>query len=168
MTKEQYDKKKAEELIVTFAELKECEEKAFAKYFEECQPYKEELAMKLKPFEEAFMATMEPLKAKREEVEKQLLEIGKRNEKKLFVDDNWRFENGYYLHLKSETKEKLGKEFDLAKFVRKFGKYVDVKFKIKELKKVFVDAKLSKPFKMLHFELTTLKTVEIKKKAEKE
>lgn len=168
MTKEQHDKKKAEELIVTYADLLEKQEAAFAKYFTECQPYKEELALKLKPFEEEFMKTAEPLKEKIKEVETELVEIGKRNEKKLFgVDDNWRFENGYYLHLKSETQEKLGKEFDLAKFVRKFSQYVDVKYKIKELKKVFLDGKLSKPFKALHFDLKTIKTVEIKKKADK-
>ena len=159
------DKKKAEELAITYGDLIEKEEKCIAEYTEAWAPFHAELEKNIAAFKENFEKKMEPLVAGRTKAAEKLIEIGERQKKTLFTDSNWRFENGYYLHIKSVTKEKLDKAFDLSKFIKKFGEYVKVNYKISELQKAFLDTKQRKSFMKFGFDLDTNESIEIKKKA---
>jgi glutamyl/glutaminyl-tRNA synthetase len=134
------------------------------------KPFQDQLELKIKPIQEDADKKIKPLANRREEIKAELLAIGNKEleklnakEASLFVDDNWKFEGSQtYLHVTRETTAEPDKDFELWKFVKKFGDYVEVKFKFKELKKIFVDTKLAKPFIAAGFKLKTVPSVEIK------
>jgi hypothetical protein len=156
------DQKRASELIL-----------AYGKLVEDNNALKNELEEKVKPIKAIYDDRLKSLKASIEAAEEELIEIGKRQRKTLFaVDGNWHFPNGYYLHVGSQTiplfgekkNEEPGDDFNLSKFVRKFGDYVDMKFKIKELKKIFLngDSKERKQMVAMEFDLGLKEVIEVK------
>ena len=84
------------------------------------------------------------------------------------IKGNWRFENGFYIHAKTKTEVVTGKEFDLAKFVKRFAKFIDVKFKIAPLVKLFTDADQRRKSGIEKYDLAlkNTETLEIKYKAD--
>jgi phage host-nuclease inhibitor protein Gam len=162
------DKKRAENLMIVYADLKDDLDKINQEYADKCAPFKEEYEGTIKTLLTPFEDRISMLTTSIESAKKELLEIGDRQKTIYFKDGNWHFENGYYLHIKSETVVKTSEEFSLYKFVKKFGEYVDVKFKIKELKKIFTDGDKRKKFTDLGMDLAINQEVEIKKKADAE
>lgn len=132
-------------------------------------PLKEEYERKTAPVESLFNPRLESNRASYDAAAKELLEIGQRQRFNLFdVKGNWRFENGFYIHAKTKTEVITGEAFDLSKFVKKFAKYIDVKFKIAPLVKLFTDADLRKKsgIDKHAIELKNTETLEIKFKSE--
>lgn len=136
---------------------------------EKLQPLREELERKIKPILELYEPRLSSNRASYDAAAKELLEIGKRQRFNLFdIKGNWRFENGLYIHAKTKTEVITGKEFDLSKFVKKFAKFIDVKFKIAPLVKLFTDADLRKKSGIDKHDLSlkNTETLEIKYKAD--
>ena len=159
------DKKRAEELVKAWAAMKEDHDSILKEYNEKATPLADEYEKKLEPIRTVYQGKLSPINASMDEAKRELLEIGDRQKKKLFTDGNWHFEEGYYLHIKQETKVKTGPTFSLSKFVRKFGELVDIKFKIKELKKIFTDADERNKVMKFDLDLVQDETVELKQKA---
>lgn len=156
------DKKRAEELMKAYASLVADHDRILKEYNEKATPIAEEHDKKLEPIRTVYQGRLSPINASITEAKKELLEIGERQKKKLFTNDNWKFDDIYYLHIKRETQVTTGPTFSLANFIRKFGQYVDVKFKIKELKKIFTDADDRGRMMKYDIDLTQEETVEIK------
>lgn len=167
------DRQRAERLITDYEKLVNKENTLKTELFLKTKPFVDDFEKIIKPIKASYQDRLTSLKASIDETAKELLEIGKRQRQTLFaVDGNWIFENGYYIHAKKETVpvfgvERLkepGDDFNLSKFVRTFGDYVDVKFKIKELKTVFLDGNSDDRRKMLemNFDLTLDESLEIK------
>jgi hypothetical protein len=164
------DKARANELILLLEKKSDKFNVLKAEAAEEMNPLITQFDEKAKPIKEKYEPKFKKLDEEIEVIEKELLEIGKRQRKKLFgVDGNWFFENGYYLHVKKITIEKLGKAFDFNKFIKKFNDYVDVSFKIKELKALMQDEEKRKKsgIEKFDFALTTREEIEIKIKKQK-
>jgi hypothetical protein len=156
-------RKKAANLLSVYEGIINEEETVIAKYTEQTKPFNDALMVKIAPYQTSANAKLEPLKEKRKKTTEDLKKLGE-DYPELFEDDNFKTDDSpYYLHIKRETVVKTGKLFDLAKFVKKFGEYVDVKYKIKELKKLFLDSKLRAPIEKMELTLDTEKEYEIKK-----
>lgn len=144
----------------------------------------EELAPHLKKFQEAtadiretFDTTeiKEQLKAAEEDIMKIAGAMDRRgnltNRAMFDVSGNLRFEeHNHYLHITQTTVPFPRKGFSLSKFVAKFGDYVKVEYRIKELKALFMNADLRKKSKIddYAFELKVVDEVEFKTKKQKE
>lgn len=171
------DQERAIAIMDAYVKLKREEEELRVKIDHVTAPIKQRYETDMERVMAAFKDKTEALKESIATAEKDLLEIGGKVDKKgnlvnraLFIDGNWHFEDadGYYLHIKTEAKVKTGPTFDVAKFIRKFGDaYCEVKFKIKELKKVFTDGDTRQKFMALDLDLKNEETVEIKQKAER-
>lgn len=170
------DKARAEQVMKAFVGLKREQAELQTKIDHITGPIKRRYEEELEKVTAVFKDKTAALKASIESAENELVNIGGKADNKgklinraLFTDDNWHFEDadGHYLHIKSEAKVKTGPEFSLPKFIRKFGEYVDVKYKIAQLKKVFTDGDQRKKFMALDFDLKNEESVEIKQKAEK-
>jgi len=162
------DKQRAENLIKAYVALKEDHDKILSEYNTKATPIAEEYEKKLEPIRTLYQDKLSPINESIKTAEKELIEIGERQKKVFFTDGNWPLDNGYYLHIKSETDVKTGPGFSLSKFVKSFGKFIDVKFKIKELKKAFTDGDQRKKIMAQDIDLKVFnETVELKKKADK-
>lgn len=163
------DKTRAGKLTEVIAELEAEYSATQDEKNEKLLPLKEEYERKIKPVESLFNPRLESNRASYEAAASELLDIGKRQRFNLFdIKGNWRFENGFYIHAKTKTEAITGEAFDLSKFVKKFAKYIDVKFKIAPLVKLFTDADLRKKSGIDKHDLSlkTNETLEIKFKSE--
>lgn len=115
-SKEQTEMKRAEQLMRSYAELSR---------------EKDSIS---EQFKEALAPTIASMKAAEEE----LIEIGKRNRKSFDEDKNLVLEHGY-IHIADHTQVKIGDDFSLTKFLKKFSNYVDISFKVAQLKKAWFD-----------------------------
>lgn len=132
---------------------------------EKLRPFTETYERAIKPVQDIYKPRLDSNRASYDAAAKELLEIGQRQRFNLFdIKGNWRFENGFYVHAKTKTEVVLGEAFDLSKFARKFLKYIDVKFKIAPLVKLFTDADLRKKSGIDKHDiaLKTSETLEIK------
>lgn len=165
---QQKDQARAEELMKAYASLKKDEEALLADMTETMRPFKERYDNALQLLTENNKERIESLKTSIDSAKQELIRIGDRN-KTLFVDDNWHFEDadGHYLHVSKESKVVLSEEFSLPKFIRKMGQgYFDLKWKIKELKKIFTDGDKRGKFTALGLDMKNDEIIEIKQKAE--
>lgn len=165
-------KAKVAKLMDTFVDLRAHECRLNDEWMKERIPYEEKLA----EIKADYSLHLDPIKDKIEATRKQMLEIAGEKDKKgnlvnkeLFQDGNWMFEDadGYYLHVKTETVPVFSLDFSLSKFIKKFSEYVNVKFKIAELKKIFTDGDQRAKFTALGFDLKNEESVEIKQKVER-
>lgn len=164
------DKKRAQQLIKVYSDLATEREKVVEEVATAMKPFMDDFEAKTKPVKELYEDRLTTLTTSMEEAKKELLLIGNKKEnKKLFsTDGNWNFDNTlYYLHQKHETVTRLGKEFSLDKFIKRFGEYVDVKFKIADLKKAMTDGDLRPKFEKMHFDLGFNITTELKQRKDK-
>ncbi len=160
-------------LIKEYEAVVKKQESEIYDYTEKMKPFQDKFKSDTDTIQNQSLLRLEPLEKRRKEIEQKLLKLGSKELKKLeankptlFVEDNWKFEDSaYYLHVSRETVADTGNDFELWKFIKRFSDYADVKFKIKELKKVFVDTKLAKPFLKIGFKLKTNTAVELKRSA---
>jgi hypothetical protein len=172
-------KSRAEELINVYADLKSEEKKLLDGHKENIKPFLDDYVAKTKPMEDLVKAKLSPIQESMKAAVEELEKIGiEKNNRTLFaVDGNWHFENGFYLHIKKEAvpifETSTGKfekdmskadAFDISKFVKKFSDYVNLTFKIKELKALFLDgdSKLRKDMTNIGFDLDIEESIEIK------
>lgn len=163
------DRKRAEELAIVFEQLDTEVAKLRATCHDKLQPYTDEYERHIKPITDLYEGKIAPVQESLEAAARELLDIGQRQRFNLFdIKGNWRFENGYYIHVRSKTEAVTGPAFDLSKFVKKFAKYVEVKFKIQPLVKLFTDADLRRKSGIDKHDvsLKTNETLEIKVKSE--
>ncbi|MBT1702928.1 hypothetical protein [Chryseosolibacter indicus] len=163
------DKKRAAELVQVIADLEHEQSNINLQYRDKLSPYKDEYEKNIAPIEKLFEGKLEPVQASLDAAQKELLEIGQRNRNTMFdVKGHWELDNGYYLHVKTETKVVTTPEFDLVKFMKKFAQYVDVKFKIAPLKKLFTNGDERKKSKIDTYgiDLKNEETIVLKHKVE--
>jgi hypothetical protein len=169
LLQEQADQHRAEVLMKTFSEITSEYEKLTDEVSEKTKPFIDECERQMKPITALYEERFATMKASMEAAKKELIEIGERQKKsRLFgTDGNWTFEGlMHYLHIKQETVPVFGKDFSLDKFIKKAGEYVDVKFKIADLKKALSDGDQRSKFVKLDFDLGFNKVVELKKRKE--
>lgn len=165
--------RKVTDLMQEYADLVSIRDSLNAKVMEESKPAREEYEQALEKVKAKYETKLSINQETLDDVKKQIVELSGEVDKKgnlvhknMFIDGNWKFEDGtdgHYLHIKTETVEKTGPEFDLSKFIKKFGDlYVSVKYNIKELKKAFSDGDQRKQFEKYDFDLQNNETVEIK------
>ncbi len=159
------DKKRAVQLMKDYSDLQKDHDELLFDYNEKAAPLQEEHDRKLSPIREIFQPKFTKISESMESAKRELLEIGERNKKNvaLFVEGNWKFDEGFYLHIKSEAEVKTGPNFSLSKFLKKFSHLIEVKFKLKEIKKVFTDAEKRAPLIAMDVDLKVNETVEIKR-----
>jgi hypothetical protein len=134
------DIQRANELINAYANLKTEEQQLTDDLTKQLAPFQAEFDTKTKSIRDLAAGKITSVTTSAEAAAKELLEIAARNRRKLFaLDNNWKFENGWYVHVKTETVAKPGENFNLSKFIKKFADYVNIDFKIKELKALFND-----------------------------
>lgn len=161
------DSNRAVDLIKAYAAQVDQYNAIVAEANEKARPIKEETEKKLKPIKDEYDPKVETAMAVLKETTEQLTEIGKRQRFNLFdVKNNWHFENGFYLHVKSNTQAVPGPAFDLPKFVERFLAYTKVDFEVEALKKVHTNADHPDRAELLKQDLNleTTETIEIKKK----
>ncbi len=162
---------KAAALIKELESVLAKEEVIIDDYTAKTKPFHDKLELEIAPYRQDTDNKLKPLATRREEITKEVLALGgvelqKLNDKKasLFTDDNWKFEDhDHYLHIKREAEVKTSNDFELWKFIKKHADYVKVQYKIAELKKIFVDTKLAKPFIKMGLSIKTVPSVELKK-----
>lgn len=163
------DKKRANELVKVIADLEDEQSNLSLQMNDRLKPYRSEYEKNVVPIEKLFVGKLEPVKASLDAAQKELVEIGERQRSAMFdVKGHWELERGYYLHVKTETKVVTSNEFDLAKFVKKFAQFIDVKFKIAPLKKLFTNGDERKKSKIDTYgiDLKNEETIVLKHKVE--
>ena len=137
MTKKQKkDMARADVLMTDLFNVKENERKLTSTIANELKAYKEGAAS----------------------LEKELLEIAKRNPEAFDDDGNWKLIDGY-VHISTATKVKIAKKFELAKFLRLKPTLVNWSFKIAQLKKMWLNN--AKELKSLGVKLTTEEELQV-------
>lgn len=163
------DKARAEVLMKVYEDLKKEEEELNIEHAKNIKPFLEDYQAKVKPMVDLHESKILTIGESITSAHTELLEIAARQRKTMFdMTNNWQFDNGYYLHVKTETVANMGATFNMSKFIRKFGEYVDVKFKIRELKALFTDGDARKKSKIENYDFDlqeTDKEIEIKRKA---
>lgn len=144
------DKKRAEQLLTAYAELK--------KDFDSLR-LKE--AAELAPIMETYAEAMNPIKESMKAAEEELSEIGLRNKKQFNEKNRWGFEVGYLLLSKKTIVKKL-EGFEWKKFVGKWPQFVSMEFNIKPLKEAFTDGDTRPKVMKYNIDLDTKESIEVK------